>query len=423
MISAIVGLIASFLVGALIAWVTREKERRAEAVEAREEELAPREPSAPLPSELGDDDDADAAAAVASAEEPVYAPYDVGGSPRFSVLAEDFVAAPPSLPEALSAPPSAPSSPRANHVVWEPDDARDSCNFCLVRFTAIRRRHHCRSCGLLVCNNCSRDRQKVPGAGVLPVRVCDACKISSIASKKGETVHIQSIRAFALHNSSAKLGGSVSRPSSPMEVVAVAPVVESDVKKLDDDEELLQMSRALYADLSQSFLSDKGMSDVDKEEEGRSVRRALFPDETAEEVTAAENGVSAIPAKFRAEEKLREAEALMNAPGWTTVLERDGVTVRRVAVSPVDAFCVQTRVKGNARKIGKNLLNLETRLKVSLFFSCVFLKTNKTVGRRSGSLWHERGGTVWQRRIAASASVKAGFRAFFVDFLPKRMHN
>ncbi|XP_059619752.1 zinc finger FYVE domain-containing protein 1-like isoform X2 [Phlebotomus argentipes] len=39
-----------------------------------------------------------------------------------------------------------------------------------------RRRHHCRSCGCGVCNNCSRGRRPVPSRGwTTDVRVCDKC--------------------------------------------------------------------------------------------------------------------------------------------------------------------------------------------------------------------------------------------------------
>lgn len=39
-----------------------------------------------------------------------------------------------------------------------------------------RRRHHCRSCGQAVCDNCSQNRRPVPERGwTTDVRVCDTC--------------------------------------------------------------------------------------------------------------------------------------------------------------------------------------------------------------------------------------------------------
>ena len=46
---------------------------------------------------------------------------------------------------------------------WVLDDASPACQVCGALFTMIRRRHHCRKCGLLVCHRCSayfEDEQK-----------------------------------------------------------------------------------------------------------------------------------------------------------------------------------------------------------------------------------------------------------------------
>eukprot|EP00466_Bigelowiella_natans_P003288 jgi/Bigna1/80538/fgenesh1_pg.72_\ len=42
--------------------------------------------------------------------------------------------------------------------VWESDHSSTECNICSRRFTMLRRRHHCRFCGILVCNSCSLKR-------------------------------------------------------------------------------------------------------------------------------------------------------------------------------------------------------------------------------------------------------------------------
>jgi hypothetical protein len=56
--------------------------------------------------------------------------------------------------------------------VWVPDDFSKDCQKCDVPFTLLRRRHHCRLCGALVCNECSSNRKLIPTESK-PVRVCD----------------------------------------------------------------------------------------------------------------------------------------------------------------------------------------------------------------------------------------------------------
>ncbi|KAJ1976513.1 hypothetical protein H4R34_003954, partial [Dimargaris verticillata] len=41
---------------------------------------------------------------------------------------------------------------------WEPDDDAADCPYCSRRFTLFFRRHHCRHCGLVVCDLCSSHR-------------------------------------------------------------------------------------------------------------------------------------------------------------------------------------------------------------------------------------------------------------------------
>jgi len=59
---------------------------------------------------------------------------------------------------------------------WIPDDKADACMHCHTsKFSAYNRRHHCRNCGLIVCDGCSKKRFLLPHLDSKPVRVCDAC--------------------------------------------------------------------------------------------------------------------------------------------------------------------------------------------------------------------------------------------------------
>ena len=70
---------------------------------------------------------------------------------------------------------------------WIPDGCSQVCMQCGVGFWLLRRRHHCRGCGWLLCDECSIYRQpletivtpsfgRTPGEAGKLYRVCSACK-------------------------------------------------------------------------------------------------------------------------------------------------------------------------------------------------------------------------------------------------------
>ena len=99
--------------------------------------------------------------------------------------------------------------PRSDHreFVWVDDDEADACKLCSKRFTLLRRRHHCRRCGHLICDGCSRSRM---GGS----RTCDACTAkgwvkvdaSSSESSTSATPDAQSSRGQRATNIATNLG-------------------------------------------------------------------------------------------------------------------------------------------------------------------------------------------------------------------------
>jgi len=55
------------------------------------------------------------------------------------------------------------------------DSEANNCPLCEQAFTRLIRRHHCRSCGTLVCGNCSKERLKVDNFTESVLRVCTVC--------------------------------------------------------------------------------------------------------------------------------------------------------------------------------------------------------------------------------------------------------
>lgn len=62
---------------------------------------------------------------------------------------------------------------------WEPDEVSSSCRLCDAEFNVLlRRRHHCRICGRLVCADCSRKLELIDRATRVPglMRACSHCE-------------------------------------------------------------------------------------------------------------------------------------------------------------------------------------------------------------------------------------------------------
>jgi len=60
--------------------------------------------------------------------------------------------------------------------IWIPDGDAESCMLCKTHFNIVKRRHHCRNCGRVVCHACSNN--KIILHNINPdktVRVCDKC--------------------------------------------------------------------------------------------------------------------------------------------------------------------------------------------------------------------------------------------------------
>ncbi|KAL6065425.1 Pleckstriny domain-containing family F member 2 [Balamuthia mandrillaris] len=91
--------------------------------------------------------------------------------------------------------------------IWVNDQEFKECMLCTIKFTAIRRKHHCRKCGKLVCNKCSEKRWELPNIG--KERVCDVCfeELSSEGARR------KSIRMPSPSNAGNGEGGSSSLSS------------------------------------------------------------------------------------------------------------------------------------------------------------------------------------------------------------------
>lgn len=66
-----------------------------------------------------------------------------------------------------------------NRDEWVADEDRKSCAVCVKPFN-IRRRHHCRNCGEVVCSACAPPREvDVSSYGSALIRICTACVVQA----------------------------------------------------------------------------------------------------------------------------------------------------------------------------------------------------------------------------------------------------
>ena len=78
----------------------------------------------------------------------------------------DLTTSPPPAPQESAQDSSArrPFSNTRHYVLpkWQPDSEMSECPICTRQFSLLFRRHHCRKCGRVVCNDCSPHRITIP---------------------------------------------------------------------------------------------------------------------------------------------------------------------------------------------------------------------------------------------------------------------
>ncbi|KAJ5072381.1 pleckstrin [Anaeramoeba ignava] len=72
---------------------------------------------------------------------------------------------------------------RQEAPIWIPDDQVNECAICHSKFSLVKRRHHCRNCGNIICGNCSPNKCSLPNISTTPKRVCNLC-LGNIKKKK-----------------------------------------------------------------------------------------------------------------------------------------------------------------------------------------------------------------------------------------------
>ncbi|XP_029638554.2 RUN and FYVE domain-containing protein 2 isoform X6 [Octopus sinensis] len=69
---------------------------------------------------------------------------------------------------------------------WASDRDSKQCKQCTKLFSVSRRKHHCRNCGYIFCNECSDNKMPLPSSAK-PGRVCDTCHTFLLQSSERQS--------------------------------------------------------------------------------------------------------------------------------------------------------------------------------------------------------------------------------------------
>ncbi|ETV96531.1 hypothetical protein, variant 1 [Aphanomyces invadans] len=95
---------------------------------------------------------------------------------------------------------------------WVKDECRSHCNICMQQFHAFRRRHHCRTCGEVLCHSCSKHKKVrlIRLNYELGVRICTFCVMQATDATRDVRHRSKSsmVRGLAGH-AGEPLGGRI----------------------------------------------------------------------------------------------------------------------------------------------------------------------------------------------------------------------
>uniref|UniRef100_A0A2M4AAI8 Putative smad anchor for receptor activation n=3 Tax=Anopheles triannulatus TaxID=58253 RepID=A0A2M4AAI8_9DIPT len=112
---------------------------------------------------------------------------------------------------------------------WVPDNATKFCMQCNQKFSVIKRRHHCRACGQLLCSTCCCLKAKLAYLGDAEGRICLECDVilsiqQQQALEAGQIAGIDG--AGGVGGAAGASGHRQPNPNNPMEYCSVIPPLQ-----------------------------------------------------------------------------------------------------------------------------------------------------------------------------------------------------
>ena len=116
---------------------------------------------------------------------------------------------------------------------WIPDTEASNCMICDSKFTLVRRRHHCRACGQVLCSLCCSEKFSLNHMEGKEGRVCKPCKTIlerlSKAEEESSSVLLVNDSSNTSEQSETEEGGGNDEtyprpnPANPMEYCSTIP--------------------------------------------------------------------------------------------------------------------------------------------------------------------------------------------------------
>lgn len=115
----------------------------------------------------------------------------------------------------------------ADKKEWVNDGDRTNCSLCVQTFGMLKRRHHCRVCGEVVCSACTVFKQVNGDQDLAKVRVCKACLAKSASTDSAAGAPTASMTATtntSICSTSSGVSSSDGSRSSNDDAAPIAPL-------------------------------------------------------------------------------------------------------------------------------------------------------------------------------------------------------
>ncbi|XP_071952675.1 uncharacterized protein [Antedon mediterranea] len=126
---------------------------------------------------------------------------------------------------------------------WVSDEEAITCLVCQNKFNQLRRKHHCRQCGRVLCSKCCKEKVPLPQLGFEePERVCDYClPITELVTKS------RSRKIVFQQEAALTLSEEIRSPSGLCKVVELGGIQTLIyLSRLSDDKIRLACAKSLH---------------------------------------------------------------------------------------------------------------------------------------------------------------------------------